>query len=119
MEAMEANASRQSLGLSVIIITKNEASRLGECLASVQFADEIIVLDGCSTDATVEALRPQLGAPAAGGLAVRLVRHRRRSGQSACTWRSSPPSRRLARVRPAKKPCLGVGHPALGAFNRC
>ena len=57
MEAMEANASRQSLGLSVIIITKNEASRLGDCLASVQFADEIIVLDGCSTDATAEIAR--------------------------------------------------------------
>jgi glycosyltransferase involved in cell wall biosynthesis len=51
---MEANAARQSLGLSVIIITKNEAARLGDCLASVKFADEIIVLDGCSTDATAE-----------------------------------------------------------------
>lgn len=57
MEAMEANASRQSLGLSVIIITKNEASHIGDCLASVQFADEIIVLDGCSTDATAEIAR--------------------------------------------------------------
>jgi glycosyltransferase involved in cell wall biosynthesis len=57
MEAMEANASRQSLGLSVIIITKNEASRIGDCLASVQFADEIIVLDGCSTDATADIAR--------------------------------------------------------------
>lgn len=57
MEVMEANASRQSLGLSVIIITKNEASRLGDCLASVQFADEIIVLDGCSTDATADIAR--------------------------------------------------------------
>lgn len=57
MEAMEANASRQSLGLSVIVITKNEASRIGDCLASVQFADEIIVLDGCSTDATAEIAR--------------------------------------------------------------
>lgn len=54
---MEANAARQSLGLSVIIITKNEAARLGACLASVQFADEIIVLDGCSTDATAEIAR--------------------------------------------------------------
>ena len=54
---MEANAARQSLGLSVIIITKNEAARLGDCLASVQFADEIIVLDGCSTDATAEIAR--------------------------------------------------------------
>ncbi len=57
MEAMEANASRQSLGLSVIVITKNEASRIGNCLASVQFADEIIVLDGCSTDATADIAR--------------------------------------------------------------
>ena len=54
---MEANAARQSLGLSVIIITKNEAARLGDCLASVKFADEIIVLDGCSTDATAEIAR--------------------------------------------------------------
>ena len=54
---MEANASRQSLGLSVIVITKNEASRIGDCLASVQFADEIIVLDGCSTDATADIAR--------------------------------------------------------------
>lgn len=57
MEAMEANASRQSLGLSVIVITKNEASRIGDCLASVQFADEIIVLDGFSTDATADIAR--------------------------------------------------------------
>jgi glycosyltransferase involved in cell wall biosynthesis len=54
---MEANAARQSLGLSVIIITKNEAARLGDCLASVKFADEIIVLDGCSTDGTAEIAR--------------------------------------------------------------
>jgi glycosyltransferase involved in cell wall biosynthesis len=54
---MEANAARQSLGLSVIIITKNEAARLGDCLASVKFADEIIVLDGDSTDATAEIAR--------------------------------------------------------------
>jgi glycosyltransferase involved in cell wall biosynthesis len=54
---MEANAARQSLGLSVIIITKNEAARLGDCLASVKFADEIIVLDGYSTDATAEIAR--------------------------------------------------------------
>ena len=54
---MEANAARQGLGLSVIIITKNEAARLGDCLASVKFADEIIVLDGYSTDATAEIAR--------------------------------------------------------------
>src|SRR5690554_2127851 len=38
--------------LSVIIITKNEAANIDECLASVAFADEIIVVDSGSTDAT-------------------------------------------------------------------
>ena len=39
--------------LSVIIITKNEAEHIGRCLSSVSWADEIIVLDSGSTDATV------------------------------------------------------------------
>lgn len=38
--------------LSVIIITKNEEAHIVECLQSVQFADEIIVLDSGSTDRT-------------------------------------------------------------------
>lgn len=40
--------------LSVAIITKNEEDNLARTLASVQFADEIIVLDSASTDRTVE-----------------------------------------------------------------
>jgi glycosyltransferase involved in cell wall biosynthesis len=40
--------------LSVAIITKNEEANLPRTLASVQFADEIIVLDSGSTDRTVE-----------------------------------------------------------------
>jgi glycosyltransferase involved in cell wall biosynthesis len=47
--------------LSVILITKNEAARIEACLASVAFADEIIVLDSGSTDDTV-ALARSLGA---------------------------------------------------------
>jgi len=39
--------------LSVIIITKNEASHIGRCLESVSWADEIIVLDSGSQDDTV------------------------------------------------------------------
>jgi glycosyltransferase involved in cell wall biosynthesis len=39
--------------LSVIIITKNESQHIGRCLASVAWADEIIVLDSGSTDDTV------------------------------------------------------------------
>lgn len=43
--------------LSVILITKNEAELVGQCLESVKWADEIIVLDSGSTDATVEICR--------------------------------------------------------------
>jgi len=39
--------------LSVVIITKNEASRIEDCLKSVAWAAEIIVVDDFSTDETV------------------------------------------------------------------
>ena len=47
--------------LSVIIITKNEAANIRACLESVTWADEIIVVDSGSSDATVEICR-ELGA---------------------------------------------------------
>jgi glycosyltransferase involved in cell wall biosynthesis len=40
--------------LSVIIIAKNEEANIAQCLESVHFADEIIVLDSGSADKTVE-----------------------------------------------------------------
>jgi len=40
--------------LSVIIITRNEAANIRDCLESVAWADEIIVVDSGSTDATAE-----------------------------------------------------------------
>ncbi len=38
--------------LSVIVITRNEAANLRDCLASVAFAHELIVVDNASTDGT-------------------------------------------------------------------
>ena len=40
--------------VSVVVITKNESSRISDCLKSVDWAKEIIVLDDFSTDNTVE-----------------------------------------------------------------
>lgn len=39
--------------LSVVMIAKNAASLLPDCLASVAWADEIVVLDSGSSDDTV------------------------------------------------------------------
>lgn len=47
--------------LSVVMIAKNEASLLADCLASVIWADEIVVLDSGSEDETV-TLATQYGA---------------------------------------------------------
>jgi len=49
------------ISLSVIVITKNEAHNIEECLRSVYFADQIVVLDSGSTDETVQ-LAAKLGA---------------------------------------------------------
>jgi len=38
--------------LSVLVPVKNEAANLRDCLASVSFADEIVVVDSASTDGT-------------------------------------------------------------------
>ncbi len=42
------------LPVSVVISAYNEEKKLGDCLASVSWADEVIVIDNESTDATVE-----------------------------------------------------------------
>ncbi len=39
--------------ISAIIITKNESANLGDCLDSVRFCDEIVVVDSGSDDGTV------------------------------------------------------------------
>jgi len=44
----------EKIPLSVAIITKNEEKNLSECLKSVSFANDIVVVDSGSTDRTVE-----------------------------------------------------------------
>jgi glycosyltransferase involved in cell wall biosynthesis len=40
--------------LSVVLITQNAAAQLPDCLASVAFADEVVVVDSGSSDGTAE-----------------------------------------------------------------
>src|SRR6185503_13514593 len=47
--------------LSVIVITRNEEANIAECLASVGFAGEIVVVDSASTDSTAH-IAQQAGA---------------------------------------------------------
>lgn len=43
--------------LSAVLITRNAADQLAECLASVAFCDEIVVVDSASEDATMDIAR--------------------------------------------------------------
>jgi len=43
---------RPNDSLAVVIVAKNEAARIGDCIASAAFADEVLVLDSGSTDRT-------------------------------------------------------------------
>lgn len=43
--------------LSVIVVTKNEEHNIAECLESVKWADEIVVVDAHSADSTVDVAK--------------------------------------------------------------
>jgi len=47
--------------LSVVIICKNEEANIRDCLESVKWADEIVVVDSGSTDRTLEIAREYTG----------------------------------------------------------
>jgi glycosyltransferase involved in cell wall biosynthesis len=53
--------------VTVLILTKNEEPRIRRCLDSVRWADEIVVVDGYSTDKTVDICREY---------GVKLIQHR-------------------------------------------
>lgn len=54
---MADTASGQRPGISVCVIARNEEDRLGDCLRSVRWCDEVIVVDSHSTDRTREVAR--------------------------------------------------------------
>jgi glycosyltransferase involved in cell wall biosynthesis len=64
-------------GLSVVVTTYNEQERVGECLARLAFADEVLVVDSFSTDQTA-AIAAQHGA--------RVLQHEYRSPAAQKNW---------------------------------
>ena len=55
IEALRAAPGRKKI--SVIVTTFNEEANVADCLESVLWADEIVLVDSFSTDRTVELAR--------------------------------------------------------------
>lgn len=64
--------------LTAIVTTLNEEGNIGECLATLSFADEILVVDSYSTDGTV--------AIAAAFSGVRVLQHEYAGNGPQCNW---------------------------------
>lgn len=54
MHSSIENTGAMSSRISVTIICKNEEKRIEQCLKSVAWADEIVLVDSGSTDRTLE-----------------------------------------------------------------
>lgn len=61
------NTKKQKSKLSVVVITRNEEVHLPDCLKTVKWAEEIIVVDSGSSDKTVEVAK---------GLGARVIEHK-------------------------------------------
>ncbi len=59
--SQDERVQRAGLPFSAVIITRNAASQIEPCLQSVSFADEILIVDSGSTDATL-AIAQRFGA---------------------------------------------------------
>lgn len=57
-----ANRGRGRETVSALVITVNEERNIRDCLASLAFADEIVVVDSGSTDGTAAIARREFGA---------------------------------------------------------
>jgi len=68
----------QSPSLTAIVPTFNEEDNISDCLASLSFADEILVVDSFSTDRTVEIAR---SVPKA-----RVLQHEYSGNGPQCNW---------------------------------
>jgi glycosyltransferase involved in cell wall biosynthesis len=70
--------NRVTCRLTAIVTTFNEEGNIADCLASLSFADEILVVDSFSTDRTVEIAK---AAPK-----VRLLQHEYVGNGPQCNW---------------------------------
>ena len=76
--------------LSVLIVTQNQAHQIAECLESVAWADEIVVVDANSSDGTAEIARSR---------GARVIQH---------PWRGFAEQRKVALEHATGEWCLAV-----------
>ena len=51
---MSAFSNSPSIQLAAVILTKNAVQHIGDCIATLGFADQVVVSDSYSDDGTVE-----------------------------------------------------------------
>jgi glycosyltransferase involved in cell wall biosynthesis len=114
------NPPLASVPLSVVVLTLNEEPNIRRCLASVAWADQVVVVDAGSTDGTAPVARslgaevveqPWLGFSAQREYALRLptLRHNWVYFVDADEWVSSRLAAEIA-AQLADPPCAGFAH---------